>query len=95
VNTGVRSARTSRSPDAADQAASTSPPASRARRTATSSCPPPRHNFVELPRIRSESPAFDLHSPHVAAMDTPTRNKNLLDQVLGEPDLEGGPGGQR
>jgi cytochrome c oxidase subunit 1 len=27
------------------------------------SCPPPRHNFVELPRIRSESPAFDLHHP--------------------------------
>ncbi|WP_431999069.1 cytochrome c oxidase subunit I, partial [Streptomyces fungicidicus] len=24
-------------------------------------CPPPRHNFVTLPRIRSESPAFDLH----------------------------------
>ena len=30
------------------------------------SCPPPRHNFLELPRIRSESPAFDLHYPHVA-----------------------------
>ncbi|MER7397817.1 cytochrome c oxidase subunit I [Streptomyces sp. NPDC000151] len=27
------------------------------------SCPPPRHNFVALPRIRSESPAFDLHHP--------------------------------
>jgi len=27
------------------------------------SCPPPRHNFVELPRIRSERPAFDLHYP--------------------------------
>jgi cytochrome c oxidase subunit 1 len=31
---------------------------------ATSS-PPPRHNFVELPRIRSERPAFDLHYPHM------------------------------
>jgi len=30
------------------------------------SCPPPRHNFVELPRIRSESPAFDLHHPEIA-----------------------------
>jgi cytochrome c oxidase subunit 1 len=30
------------------------------------SCPPPRHNFTELPRIRSERPAFDLHYPHVA-----------------------------
>jgi cytochrome c oxidase subunit 1 len=59
------------------------------------SCPPPRHNFIELPRIRSESPAFDLHYPHVAAMDTPTKDKNLLDQMLGEPDLEGGTGGRR
>ncbi|MFD9814996.1 cytochrome c oxidase subunit I [Streptomyces sp. NPDC059080] len=31
------------------------------------SCPPPRHNFTTLPRIRSESPAFDLHHPEVAA----------------------------
>ncbi|MGE5635454.1 MAG: cytochrome c oxidase subunit I, partial [Nocardioidaceae bacterium] len=30
------------------------------------SCPPPRHNFVSLPRIRSERPAFDMHYPHVA-----------------------------
>ena len=28
------------------------------------SCPPPRHNFTSLPRIRSERPAFDLHHPH-------------------------------
>ncbi|GII03968.1 aa3-type cytochrome oxidase subunit I [Planobispora takensis] len=27
------------------------------------SCPPPRHNFTSLPRIRSERPAFDLHHP--------------------------------
>ncbi len=33
------------------------------------SCPPPRHNFASLPRIRSERPAFDLHHPEVAAMD--------------------------
>jgi cytochrome c oxidase subunit 1 len=32
---------------------------------ATSS-PPPRHNFVTMPRIRSERPAFDLHYPQVA-----------------------------
>ncbi|MFD8380277.1 cytochrome c oxidase subunit I [Streptomyces sp. NPDC059679] len=30
------------------------------------SCPPPRHNFLALPRIRSESPAFDLHHPRFA-----------------------------
>ncbi|NBH02959.1 cytochrome c oxidase subunit I [Amycolatopsis sp. SID8362] len=27
--------------------------------------PPPRHNFVDLPRIRSERPAFELHHPHM------------------------------
>jgi cytochrome c oxidase subunit I len=26
-------------------------------------CPPPRHNFTELPQIRSERPAFELHYP--------------------------------
>ena len=29
------------------------------------SCPPPRHNFLSMPRIRSERPAFDLHHPDV------------------------------
>ncbi|MYU63847.1 cytochrome ubiquinol oxidase subunit I, partial [Streptomyces sp. SID69] len=33
------------------------------------SCPPPRHNFTTLPRIRSESPAFDLHHPEIAALE--------------------------
>ncbi|WP_308492769.1 aa3-type cytochrome oxidase subunit I [Microbacterium terrisoli] len=27
------------------------------------SCPPPRHNFTSIPRIRSERPAFDLNHP--------------------------------
>jgi cytochrome c oxidase subunit 1 len=27
------------------------------------SCPPPRHNFVTIPRIRSEAPAFDINHP--------------------------------
>ena len=31
---------------------------------ATSS-PPPRHNFVEIPRIRSERPAFEMHYPEL------------------------------
>jgi len=31
---------------------------------ATSS-PPPRHNFVEIPKIRSERPAFEAHYPHL------------------------------
>ena len=30
------------------------------------SCPPPRHNFTSLPRIRSYRPAFDLHYPELA-----------------------------
>jgi cytochrome c oxidase subunit I len=30
------------------------------------SCPPPRHNFTELPRIRSIRPAFELHYPHMS-----------------------------
>ena len=31
---------------------------------ATSS-PPPRHNFLSIPRIRSERPAFEAHYPHL------------------------------
>ncbi|WP_434096151.1 aa3-type cytochrome oxidase subunit I [Streptosporangium roseum] len=31
------------------------------------SCPPPRHNFTSLPRIRSERPAFDLRYPYASA----------------------------
>ncbi|MYV54199.1 cytochrome ubiquinol oxidase subunit I, partial [Streptomyces sp. SID3212] len=33
------------------------------------SCPPPRHNFLTLPKIRSESPAFDLHHPAIRALE--------------------------
>jgi cytochrome c oxidase subunit 1 len=29
------------------------------------SCPPPRHNFTYIPRIRSERPAFEYHYPHL------------------------------
>jgi cytochrome c oxidase subunit I len=29
------------------------------------SCPPPRHNFYRIPRIRSERPAFEAHYPHI------------------------------
>ena len=32
------------------------------------SCPPPRHNFTSIPRIRSESPAFDLNHPEITGV---------------------------
>ncbi|UYQ60179.1 cytochrome c oxidase subunit I [Streptomyces peucetius] len=32
------------------------------------SCPPPRHNFDALPRIRSDSPAFDLNHPRTVEL---------------------------
>ena len=41
---------------------------------ATSS-PPPRHNFEKLPRIRSESPAFDLHHPDIALAEYPDNRR--------------------
>ncbi|MBC3985956.1 cytochrome c oxidase subunit I [Streptomyces sp. AC536] len=45
------------------------------------SCPPPRHNFLTLPRIRSESPAFDLHHPRVARLEEAS--------IKAEPDRGG------
>jgi cytochrome c oxidase subunit I len=51
---------------------------------ATSS-PPPRHNFVSIPPIRSESPAFDLHHPEVSA-GTHTR---VLDELVGASTEDG------
>ncbi|MFT4213479.1 MAG: cytochrome c oxidase subunit I [Microbacterium sp.] len=35
------------------------------------SCPPPRHNFTSIPRIRSERPAFDLNHPEAAPVAEP------------------------
>jgi cytochrome c oxidase subunit 1 len=42
------------------------------------SCPPPRHNFVRLPRIRSERPAFELHYPHMIERLRLERNTALF-----------------
>lgn len=36
------------------------------------SCPPPRHNFHALPRIRSERPALDLHHPELVPLNRRT-----------------------
>ena len=33
------------------------------------SCPPPRHNFLSMPKIRSERPAWDLHHPEHAEIE--------------------------
>ncbi|OII64944.1 cytochrome c oxidase subunit I [Streptomyces sp. CC53] len=44
------------------------------------SCPPPRHNFLAVPRIRSESPAFDFHHFEIRAEDTAT-NRGRRDIV--------------
>ena len=48
------------------------------------SCPPPRHNFTQLPPIRSERPAFDLHHPDLVDIATQERHrKAVLDELVG------------
>ena len=55
-------------------------------------CPAPRHNFTHLPRIRSERPAFDLHHPEVAALDTAEPESDLIAAAAhGRADSEGSP----
>jgi cytochrome c oxidase subunit 1 len=51
------------------------------------SCPPPRHNFNSLPRIRSERPAFDLHHPEAASAAAITGDTGILDKALGGPEI--------
>ena len=50
------------------------------------SCPPPRHNFESIPRIRSERPAFDLHHPETVVYDTPEADPDILNTLLGDSD---------
>jgi cytochrome c oxidase subunit 1 len=52
------------------------------------SCPPPRHNFSSLPRIRSERPAFDLHHPEIAAAAPTPPDESLLAGVYGGADVK-------
>jgi cytochrome c oxidase subunit 1 len=55
------------------------------------SCPPPRHNFDSMPRIRSERPAFDLHHPQAAPAglhDAKVADDNDLVSALGPADLQ-------
>ncbi|WP_228266705.1 aa3-type cytochrome oxidase subunit I [Ornithinimicrobium ciconiae] len=52
------------------------------------SCPPPRHNFNSIPRIRSERPAFDLHHSNVATLESAEPDKGVLETLLGGPDTD-------
>jgi cytochrome c oxidase subunit 1 len=52
------------------------------------SCPPPRHNFASLPRIRSERPAFDLHHPEVQSSKTTAPDESALGRALGGAQLQ-------
>jgi len=54
---------------------------------ATSS-PPPRHNFLSLPRIRSESPAFDLHHPEIAELEL-AHNPGEAGALADAPNVNG------
>ncbi|MFF4225034.1 cytochrome c oxidase subunit I [Streptomyces abikoensis] len=47
-------------------------------------CPPPRHNFEAIPRIRSDSPAFDLHHPEVRALPAGSGTTEPTPDTLGE-----------
>jgi len=51
------------------------------------SCPPPRHNFDRLPRIRSERPAFDLHHPQTAPGSAPSADKSTLTKLMGDAEV--------
>ncbi len=52
------------------------------------SCPPPRHNFDRLPRIRSERPAFDLHHPEVDEHAGPEADERVLARLRSQPSKE-------
>ena len=53
------------------------------------SCPPPRHNFVTIPRIRSERPAFDLKFPEVAAAEAAyIEREGAMSRALGPAHRE-------
>jgi cytochrome c oxidase subunit I len=54
-------------------------------------CPPPRHNFTELPRIRSERPAFELHYPNMShRMRAEAYTTTLGKKIFGDTRQERG-----
>ncbi len=52
--------------------------------------PPPRHNFVTIPPIRSDSPAFDLHYPGLRG----SSRGNPLQETINESE-DGAPAAER
>ncbi|MFT3889272.1 MAG: cytochrome c oxidase subunit I [Arachnia sp.] len=52
------------------------------------SCPPPRHNFDSLPRVRSLSPALDAARPELAENDHVADPGELLDAHTSTDELE-------
>jgi cytochrome c oxidase subunit I len=48
------------------------------------SCPPPRHNFTSIPRIRSERPAFDLHYPNIRTGRDPNAERVAVGTGAGD-----------
>jgi heme/copper-type cytochrome/quinol oxidase subunit 1 len=63
---------------------------------ATSS-PPPRHNFLEVPRIRSERPAFEAHYPHLverlrAEAHAGQRHEPYAGELIADTGSRQGPG---
>ncbi|GIL27807.1 putative cytochrome c oxidase subunit 1 [Actinocatenispora comari] len=57
------------------------------------SCPPPRHNFARLPRIRSERPAFDLRYAELVDRTAGRADEQLNDRIRAgvEPGRGSGP----
>ncbi|MGA8977556.1 MAG: cytochrome c oxidase subunit I [Pedococcus sp.] len=51
------------------------------------SCPPPRHNFDTIPRIRSERPAFDLHHPEAAPAGGLQADADTLTRIIGPAEV--------
>jgi len=54
------------------------------------SCPPPRHNFTAIPRIRSEAPAFDLHHPEVALLEYDDEEEGEEDEFFEQTAVDAG-----
>src|SRR5699024_1953605 len=54
------------------------------------SCPPTRHNIVTLPRIRTQSTAYDIHHPEVSALVTDdNRYNDELTHMAGSSGSDG------